>query len=1055
MENIVPGESSTIKLSKQSTKLWFQETTDKLYTQQQFSITYVDKGKRRIQTPAATPKGIQLPNWKKHRVESPTAPSYHYTLESTINILSADMSTSNDHTAHILRDLNHDSQRHQEFDHQYSNQILEPLLYGNYQRKKRKELQEPLQQPPLQQQLLQQPQQQLNVNQITYAPIAKLENFTSKEDDTQAWINDVFKTIIVNNWDDVRALQAIPYFFKETVNSWYQSLADRPQTFQQFKTAFLEYFSNNNSINCLANTFTTIKQNNTEVVTTYLKHFHRVLHQIQAINTVYFTESQILNQFICGLCSSILQHVHLLHPVNFQATVIHTRDFESAKLEANHAQALTTISPFINLPKDAVIRETTIVPKIKCVPQHWPISSGSQRCIAKSKHLPANDAAANLLSTSILDPIIYQPQTIQTPPQNLPQHEIQRPRMTQQNWRSVIVVHQLIPSSFNSLSGLYSQNSGTSATQNPNSQNYLSFLVTPEDATPSNLKTNPIQKLTSNISLAMVTENETLTAIFSFEFKKTTPVPLFSGAALKEKPIIAMYTDAKVDDHSIKLILDSGLAGNIIMQKLINQLGRQVDRAASAHIITTNEMTKTPIGKIDDFPFEINGIIIPIKVLHTRTLATCGHFKPSNAQPLIEFKKETRKSIWEAYQVLWANQDHNELPPEEKDNGKRKGKKTTLEETTSTSEITIHEPLPQLPYIPLKYKDYKDHWMQTHYYCKLCHRKCYGYSKKQSKWNNKLCLTCSEQLLDKGIWNDIPALNRLDGYFNDKKEIWQMANAKVEGTTPNKILEIKNNSPELVNIICIPNPDAFMDKKTGLEDFHKYYQNLAPIRKKQEHSCASKSELPFNPNSNSDNNDNKNTGSSSIQIDDNNNDDFNSDSNFDPKYEQYIALPDLSKEQELKWYSDNNESIMPEHMHNTNVRFDLRYPEKDAIKLEPHLHTCIDLKVALKIPTTTIIQLASRNSLVKREINIRGEIIDTGYVRNIIAMLQNNSKKAYIIELNKKIAQAIFLPLVKIAQLVSVGNREELGITARGIQGFESMGRIDVPVNIAEKKIVD
>ncbi|KAG9287273.1 hypothetical protein G9A89_008903 [Geosiphon pyriformis] len=69
-------------------------------------------------------------------------------------------------------------------------------------------------------------------------------------------------------------------------------------------------------------------------------------------------------------------------------------------------------------------------------------------------------------------------------------------------------------------------------------------------------------------------------------------------------------------------------------------------------------------------------------------------------------------------------------------------------------------------------------------------------------------------------------------------------------------------------------------------------------------------------------------------------------------------------------------------------------------------------------------------------------------------MLQNDSEKAYIIEPNKKIAQTIFLPLVKIAQLMSVGNREELEITAREIQGFGSTGRIDVPVNIAEEKIV-
>ncbi|KAG9291509.1 hypothetical protein G9A89_021928 [Geosiphon pyriformis] len=145
---------------------------------------------------------------------------------------------------------------------------------------------------------------------------------------------------------------------------------------------------------------------------------------------------------------------------------------------------------------------------------------------------------------------------------------------------------------------------------------------------------------------------------------------------------------------------------------------------------------------------------------------------------------------------------------------------------------------------------------------------------------------------------------------------------------------------------------------------------------------------------------------------------------------------------------------MPEHVHNMDAEFDLRYPGKDAIKLELHSCTCIDLKIALEILATTMVQLASRSSLVKRGINIREEIIDAEYVENIIAMLQNNSEKAYVIEPNEKIAQTIFLPLVRIAQLVSVGKREELGITARGIQGFGSTDRINIPVNMAEEKTV-
>ncbi|KAG9299857.1 hypothetical protein G9A89_003401 [Geosiphon pyriformis] len=282
------------------------------------------------------------------------------------------------------------------------------------------------------------------------------------------------------------------------------------------------------------------------------------------------------------------------------------------------------------------------------------------------------------------------------------------------------------------------------------------------------------------------------------------------------------------------------------------------------------------------------------------------------------------------------------------------------------------------------------------------------------------------------------------------------------------------------------------------EQFYKHYQKLAPIREKQEQylekiniqlcnyclipydfqycnecnliynlppcmiytipeeekpisSCGSKLESLFNPNSNFDNDDNKNNGSRSTQHDNKNNNDL--DSNSNP--ETYIVLSDLTKEQKLKWFSDNNKSIMPKCTHNTDAEFDLRYSRKDVIKLKPHSHICIDFKIALEIITTTIIQLAFRSSLVKKEINIREGIINAEYIENIIAMLQNNSEKAYIIEPNKKIAQTIFLLLVKVAQLVLVENKKELEITAKRIQEFKSTNRINVPVNMAKEKVID
>ncbi|KAG9299800.1 hypothetical protein G9A89_013160 [Geosiphon pyriformis] len=157
---------------------------------------------------------------------------------------------------------------------------------------------------------------------MAYAPIAKLDNFTSEEDNAQ---------------NDARGLQAIPYFLRDTADTWYQSLAVKPQTFNDFKMEFVRYFSNNNSINKLANLFTTIKQGDTETVTTYLRHFHRNLCQIQAIQADYFTAPQILNQFIRGLHSNLLQRVCPIHPVDLSTAVTHTRDFEAAELEGNHA----------------------------------------------------------------------------------------------------------------------------------------------------------------------------------------------------------------------------------------------------------------------------------------------------------------------------------------------------------------------------------------------------------------------------------------------------------------------------------------------------------------------------------------------------------------------------------------------------------------------------------------------------------------------------------------------------------------------------------------------
>ncbi|KAG9291700.1 hypothetical protein G9A89_022119 [Geosiphon pyriformis] len=185
-------------------------------------------------------------------------------------------------------------------------------------------------------------------------------------------------------------------------------------------------------------------------------------------------------------------------------------------------------------------------------------------------------------------------------------------------------------------------------------------------------------------------------------------MPLFSRAVLEAKPITVMYTDAKVEGQSIKLILDS------------DQLDHRVDQAANAKIITADRATKTSIGKIDNFPFEVNGIVTPIKVLvmeATQYQALVG--TPANISRLthmctghkllIELEEKKEKPIWEAYQgkqkeeLIWETDDltwtdNEQKKPsswewkEEKGKGKERKEKNTQANNTYIPYQSIADP---------------------------------------------------------------------------------------------------------------------------------------------------------------------------------------------------------------------------------------------------------------------------------------------------------------------------------------------------------------------------
>ncbi|KAG9291563.1 hypothetical protein G9A89_021982 [Geosiphon pyriformis] len=204
--------------------------------------------------------------------------------------------------------------------------------------------------------------------------------------------------------------------------------------------------------------------------------------------------------------------------------------------------------------------------------------------------------------------------------------------------------------------------------------------------------------------------------------------------------------------------------------------------------------------------------------------------------------------------------------------------------------------------------------------------------------NEEYQMTTKKETPIEAAWKR--AVQQLDSCPHDNDKIWRIAITKIEGALPEEIREIKDNPPESIELDWNSEPVINL---LNSEQFHKHYQELALIREEQKqrlkeintrlcdyclipcdfqyynkcdliynplpcmiytipeekkpiNSCTSELESTFNPNSNSNNNNNKNNGSSSTQCGNEKYNDLNSDSNP----ETYIALPNLTKEQELK-----------------------------------------------------------------------------------------------------------------------------------------------------------
>ncbi|KAG9289999.1 hypothetical protein G9A89_010305 [Geosiphon pyriformis] len=373
--------------------------------------------------------------------------------------------------------------------------------------------------------------------------------------------------------------------------------------------------------------------------------------QIRQLETNdYYSDAQILDQFIAGLKDKLIKKVCPHASEDLNSAIQHVKRYEMAMEEANHTK-------LVNL----AIGETSSVAEEKIdqlakKPAPQPIQQQYQQPPTQHYQVPARR-------------LISQNQFI---PQN--QYQVNNNRINPNNQLVPRNLAQLRPNHYHTQSSYLTM---------PEKQDFYHTVLSEGRAAAQ--QQNSFYILTT-ILPARIAENANLSDIFPFEFEANESPFLLNNAVVNEqKAITAMYTKAEVEGKPIRLILDSGSAGSIITYQLMQQLKKNVDRPVQTIIVTANSMKKTPVEEIDNFPFTIDGITIPVKVLvmdapqyqaleltisyqeqHVRVPATCDTFNKCSKKALaFEFEPEKEKPIIETFMTFgstsnWAEETEQE-----------------------------------------------------------------------------------------------------------------------------------------------------------------------------------------------------------------------------------------------------------------------------------------------------------------------------------------------------------------------------------------------------------
>ena len=134
-------------------------------------------------------------------------------------------------------------------------------------------------------------------------------------------------------------------------------------------------------------------------------------------------------------------------------------------------------------------------------------------------------------------------------------------------------------------------------------------------------------------------------------------------------------------------------------------------------------------------------------------------------------------------------------------------------------------------------------------------------------------------------------------------------------------------------------------------------------------------------------------------------------------------------------------AIIPKRATSGSAGMDLYACIDAPIEIKPGDRVMVPTGIAIALPDANLVALIfARSGLaVKKGINLSNSVgvIDSDYRGEIQVGLINQSKEAYILEANERIAQLAVMPVC----LPEIEEVEELDDTERGEGGFGSTGR--------------